>query len=241
MMNDKLIAALIEAQKTITHASKDGKNPYFKSDYATLEEVITTVKPPLNNNGVMFQQVTHPSDIGVCVETVFYGHGGELRTGQFTVPADKRDPQGFGSALTYAKRYSLSMACGIGHQKDDDAETAMIKRKKTDQVYVAPKVTPKELDALVADLALPTTVINGGRIQRKAVYKIMKNATLIQACTGESEFLEECRKHLGNPDNDACRQMYSDTKGYITEALKNSPDGSAIKNSFNQLINLYEK
>jgi len=228
MMNDKLIAALIEAQKAITHASKDGKNPYFKSDYATLEEVITTVKPPLNDNGVMFQQVCHPSDVGVCVETVFYGHGAELRTGQFTVPADKRDPQGFGSALTYAKRYSLSMACGIGHQKDDDAETAMIKRKKTDQIYVAPKVTPKELDALVAT-------------DTKAVYKIMKNATLIQACTGESGFLEECRKHLGNPDNDACRQMYSDTKGYITEALKNSPDGSAIKNSFNQLINLYEK
>ena len=150
-MNDKLIAALIEAQKTITHASKDGKNPYFKSDYATLEEVITTVKPPLNDNGVMFQQVTHPSDIGVCVETVFYGHGGELRTGGFHVPADKRDPQGYGSALTYAKRYSLSMACGIGHQKDDDAETAMIKRKKTDEVYKMPKQAVKNVMKVTAD------------------------------------------------------------------------------------------
>ena len=226
MMNDKLIAALIEAQKAITHASKDGKNPYFKSDYATLEEVITTVKPPLNDNGVMFQQVCHPSDIGVCVETVFYGHGGELRTGQFTVPADKRDPQGFGSALTYAKRYSLSMACGIGHQKDDDAETAMIKRKKTDKVYAAPKVTPKELDALN-----PTDT--------NAYYKIMKQGTLIQAISGESGFLNECRKHLANPDSDACKEIYADSEGYIQLALENSPDGSAIKNSFNQLITLY--
>ena len=239
MMNDKLIAALIEAQKAITHASKDGKNPYFKSDYATLEEVITTVKPPLNDNGVMFQQICHPSDIGVCVETVFYGHGGELRTGQFTVPADKRDPQGFGSALTYAKRYSLSMACGIGHQKDDDAETAMIKRKKTDKVYTASKVTPKELDALVADLALPTTVINGGRTDTNAYYKIMKQGTLIQAISGESGFLNECRKHLANPDSDACKEIYTDSKAYIQLALDNSPDGSAIKNSFNQLITLY--
>ena len=226
MMNDKLIAALIEAQKAITHASKDGKNPYFKSDYATLEEVITTVKPPLNDNGVMFQQVCHPSDIGVCVETVFYGHGGELRTGQFTVPADKRDPQGFGSALTYAKRYSLSMACGIGHQKDDDAETAMIKRKKTDKVYAAPKVTPKELDALN-----PTDT--------NAYYKIMKQGPLIQAISGESGFLNECRKHLANPDSDACKEIYTDSKAYIQLALDNSPDGSAIKNSFNQLITLY--
>ena len=226
MMNDKLIAALIQAQKSITHASKDGKNPYFKSDYATLEEVITTVKPPLNHNGVMFQQVCHPSDIGVCVETVFYGHGGELRTGQFTVPADKRDPQGFGSALTYAKRYSLSMACGIGHQKDDDAETAMITRKKTDKVYVAPKVTPKELDALIST-------------DTNAVYKIMKKGTLIQATTGESGFLNECRKHLANPDSDACKEIYADSEAYIQLALENSPDGSAIKNSFNQLITLY--
>lgn len=228
-MNDKLIAALIEAQKAITHASKDGKNPYFKSDYATLEEVITTVKPPLNDNGVMFQQICHPSDIGVCVETVFYGHGGELRTGQFTVPADKRDPQGFGSALTYAKRYSLSMACGIGHQKDDDAETAMITRKKTDKVYAAPKAIKKE------SVSVPTTDTN-------ALYKIMLQGTLIEACTGESEFLGQCRKHLANPESEACQNIYnSETQGYIKTALSNSPDGSAIKTSFGQLIKLYEK
>lgn len=236
-MNDKLIAALIEAQKTITHADKNGNNPYFKSDYATLEEVITTVKKPLNDNSVMFQQVCHPSEIGVCVETVFYGHGGELRTGQFTVPADKRDPQGFGSALTYAKRYSLSMACGIGHQKDDDAESAMIDRKKTDPVYKSIPVTNNVNNVTnntnnVAPLT-PTDT--------RAIYKIMKDTTLIQACTGESGFLEACRKHLGNPDDDACRQMYSDTKAYITAALNSSPENSPIKNSFTQLINIYEK
>ena len=236
MMNDKLIAALIEAQKTITHASKDGKNPYFKSDYATLEEVITTVKPPLNDNGVMFQQVTHPSDIGVCVETVFYGHDGELRTGGFHVPADKRDPQGYGSALTYAKRYSLSMACGIGHQKDDDAETAMIKRKKTDEVYKMPKQAVKNVMKVTADEM--SALLDG---DTNTVYKIMKKDTLIQATTGESGFLNECRKHLATPDSDACKEIYSDSKEYIQKAHSNSPDGSAVQSSFNQLINLYEK
>jgi hypothetical protein len=219
MMNDKLIAALIEAQKAITHASKDGKNPYFKSDYATLEEVITTVKPPLNDNGVMFQQVCHPSDIGVCVETVFYGHGGELRTGQFTVPADKRDPQGFG-----------------GHQKDDDAETAMIKRKKTDEVYKMPKQAVKNVMKVTADEM--SALLDG---DTNTVYKIMKKDTLIQATTGESEFLNECRKHLATPTSDACKEIYSDSKEYIKKAHSNSPDGSAVQSSFNQLINLYEK
>ena len=125
---DELINALTKVQTEIQHASKDAINPYFKSEYATLEQVITQVKKPLNDNGIYFQQIAHPSEIGACVETVFYGHGSSLSTGQILIPADKRDAQGFGSALTYAKRYSLSLACGIGHQKDDDANRAMPKK-----------------------------------------------------------------------------------------------------------------
>ena len=121
-MND-LIAALIKAQSEIQHASKDGNNPYFKSGYATLEQVISTVKPPLNSNGIYFQQQSHDCEEGVCIETVFYGHNAMLKTGKVTIPTD-RTPQGRGSGLTYAKRYSLSLACGIGHQKDDDANLA---------------------------------------------------------------------------------------------------------------------
>ena len=125
---DQLINALIKVQSEIQHASKDAVNPYFKSEYATLEQVITQVKKPLNDNGIYFQQIAHPSELGACVETVFYGHGTSLSTGQILIPADKKDAQGFGSALTYAKRYSLSLACGIGHQKDDDANKAMPKK-----------------------------------------------------------------------------------------------------------------
>ena len=125
---DELINALTKVQTEIQHASKDAINPYFKSEYATLEQVITQVKKPLNDNGIYFQQIAHPSEIGACVETVFYGHGSSLSTGQILIPADKRDAQGFGSALTYAKRYSLSFACGIGHQKADDANRAMPKK-----------------------------------------------------------------------------------------------------------------
>jgi len=121
-MND-LIEALTKAQSEIQHASKDGNNPYFKSGYATLEQIISTVKPPLNNNGIYFQQQSHDIEDGVCIETVFYGHNAMLKTGKVTIPTD-RTPQGRGSGFTYAKRYSLSLACGIGHQKDDDANLA---------------------------------------------------------------------------------------------------------------------
>jgi|TARA_R100001132_G_C3273841_1_gene95873 hypothetical protein len=123
-----LINALIKAQSSIKHATKDGVNPYFKSGYATLEQVITAVKKPLNDNGIYFQQESHENEVGACVETTFWGHGASLSTGKVTIPADRNDAQSFGSALTYAKRYSLSMACGIGHQADDDANSATFEK-----------------------------------------------------------------------------------------------------------------
>jgi len=124
-----LIDALIKAQSSIKHATKDGVNPYFKSGYATLEQVITAVKKPLNDNGIYFQQESHEYEGGACIETTFWGHGASLNSGKVTIPADRNDAQAFGSALTYAKRYSLSMACGIGHQADDDGNRATFEKQ----------------------------------------------------------------------------------------------------------------
>jgi hypothetical protein len=125
-MTDKLIDALVKAQQEINHVVQDASNPFFKSDFACLKQVFDTVKKPYNDNGIYIQQIAHESEAGVAVETVFYGHGGKISTGVVPIPAAKHDPQAYGSALSYAKRYSLLMACGIATKKeDDDAEAAM--------------------------------------------------------------------------------------------------------------------
>tara|TARA_R110002020_G_scaffold62246_1_gene166840 strand:+ start:232 stop:720 length:489 start_codon:yes stop_codon:yes gene_type:complete len=113
-INNELINALIKAQGNIDNANKDGNNPHFRSQYATLGSCIDAVKQPLLDQGVMFLQKSEVNDRGVCIETVFYGHGGELSAGKIFVPADKNNAQGFGSSMTYARRYSLSTATGIG-------------------------------------------------------------------------------------------------------------------------------
>ena len=125
-MTDTLINALIKAQQEIDHVIQDSKNPFFSSDYASLKNVIDSVKKPLNDNGIYLQQISHECERGACVETIFFGYGGKLSTGKVSIPANKQDSQAFGSALSYAKRYSLLMACGIASQKeDDDGEKAM--------------------------------------------------------------------------------------------------------------------
>ena len=122
----ELVDALVKAQSEMTHGLATGSNPHFKSEYAPLDEVIKAVKKPLNDNGIFFLQKVYLADNGQCVETEFHGHGAVVSGGKVYVVADKKTPQGYGSALTYAKRYSLQTACGLPTGDDDDGNEAEI-------------------------------------------------------------------------------------------------------------------
>ena len=117
----KLIsAALVKAQKGFSPALKASINPHFKSRYVDLAGCVEAVIDSLNDNGIFLMQMTHESETGVTVETVFIHESGETFTaGKLHVPASKQDAQGYGSALTYARRYSLMAACGIAPEDDD--------------------------------------------------------------------------------------------------------------------------
>ena len=118
----------------MTHGIATGTNPHYKSEYAPLDEVIKAVKEPLNKNGIFFLQKVYLADNGQCVETEFHGHGAVVKGGKVYVVADKRTPQGYGSALTYAKRYSLQTACGLPTGDDDDGNEAEKETVKKDTV-----------------------------------------------------------------------------------------------------------
>ena len=117
----KLIsAAFVNAKRAFGPALKDKNNPHFKTKYADLGACIDAVEQALLDNGIAFIQETFEDMTGVTVETVFLHESGEtMRCGKLHVPAAKQDPQGYGSALTYARRYSLTTACGIAPEDDD--------------------------------------------------------------------------------------------------------------------------
>lgn len=121
-MTDKaaIYAAFVKAQKEFAPALKTANNPHFKSRYADLSACVEAVIDALNNHGIGLIQRTHDDDKGVTVETVFIHESGEsMDGGRLHVPASKHDPQGYGSALTYCRRYSLMAACGIAPEDDD--------------------------------------------------------------------------------------------------------------------------
>lgn len=124
----KIATALLQAQKAITFASKDSSNPFFKSKYADLPTVIDAVKPALNDAGIVFIQTASPSDSGTLALTTRLIHiSGEWIEDIATSTLQKNDPQGYGSAMTYLRRYSLAAITGL-YQDDDDGQLASQKK-----------------------------------------------------------------------------------------------------------------
>jgi hypothetical protein len=121
----KIAAAFVKAQAQFGKALKTSVNPHFKSKYADLSSCIDAVVGALNANGIGLMQRTYECKDGVMVETMFVHESGEvMECGLLHVPASKHDAMGYGSALSYARRYSLLTASGLAPSDDDDGVTA---------------------------------------------------------------------------------------------------------------------
>lgn len=145
---NKIAPAFIKAKMAFGPVLKGKTNPAFKSKYANLEACLDAVDDACLSNGIALYQETFEDATGVTVETVFLHESGEsLRCGKLHVPASKQDPQGYGSALTYARRYSILAACGIAAE-DDDGNAASIGRGQSAPAREVDK-TPKERAALI--------------------------------------------------------------------------------------------
>lgn len=117
---ETLASAMASAFAEIEAATKSANNPHFRSKYADLTSVIEAIKGPLIKHGLFFTQECRPADDGVSVETVLrHAQGETISLGTLYLPANKRDPQGFGSALSYCRRYALLTAFGVPTEDDD--------------------------------------------------------------------------------------------------------------------------
>lgn len=114
-----IAVALVKAQAKIKAALKDSTNPHFKSKYADLSSVVEAVKTPLLECGITFLQGVQDAEGGVAVETMLLHSSGEWLSSTLRLPATKQDAQGYGSAITYGRRYGLQAMCGVPSEDDD--------------------------------------------------------------------------------------------------------------------------
>ncbi len=134
---NEIAAALSKAQAEMRNPTLDATNPHFRNRYASLLAVRDAVVPTLAKHGIAVCQNLTTTERGVACETVLlHSSGQHLRFGPLVLPAGKLDAQGFGSASTYARRYSLMSVAGVVGDPDDDAETA-VARESAKAVRVA--------------------------------------------------------------------------------------------------------
>lgn len=132
-IND-LSAALAKAQAGMKAATYNRTNPHFKNKYADLASVLEAIRKPLADHALSITQTTEMRDSGFALVTTLRHASGQWIASEYPLPATAT-PQQLGSALTYARRYSLSAIACIAADEDDDAEGA----RKDNQVATMPK------------------------------------------------------------------------------------------------------
>ena len=150
----ELFKAFANFKKKLKQPLKDADNPFFKSKYVPLENVVQVVDEAMEDTGLSYVQEIEDLDDGYMrVDTIVLHESGEYMVikGSKVKPV-KNDPQSAGSATTYARRYSLSTAFGIASDPDDDGNGAsqqekgkmQQKRQQEPKSQPKPELTPEQ-------------------------------------------------------------------------------------------------
>jgi len=155
----EIFKALAKAQKNFEAARKASVNGGFKSKYADLSSCMDAVREPLNDQGVFVTQTLETVEHGIVVETLFAHESGETYMGgKLYIPVMKQDAQGYGSAITYGRRYSLLTACGVAPEDDDGNAATAAKPPAISKAPVIPSRPtidlPLEIVAHLRDLSM---------------------------------------------------------------------------------------
>lgn len=186
---NEIAKALAAAQSEMKAAKKDAKNPFFKSDYATLESVSDACLHVLNKHGIAVTQTTahFESSPSVSLETTLIHSSGQWIGSVYPVHPTKNDPQSLGSAMTYARRYSLAAIAGVV-VSDDDGESAMDRQEATQKHRVAATNT--------ADLKQTTTQVSTGPTKPSQA-QLKRLFTLADAANWQEEDIRAYLKSMG--------------------------------------------
>lgn len=143
---NELFGALAKAQSEMKPAQKGSENPYFKSRYADLEEVVNSSRPALTKNGLaVLQQVKLNADGQSILHSILGHSSGQFIESRMRIVPPKTDIQSFGSYLTFLRRYAYAALIGVvTGEHDDDGEVAMVEARQIIAKGPSNKYNPKE-------------------------------------------------------------------------------------------------
>jgi|SRR5690554_987650 len=141
--------ALSKFQSEVENPKNTADNPYYKSKYAPLQDVLNTVRPLLSKHGLSIVQSPSGDGERISIHTMLIHESGEwIEFDPLVLKAEKITPQGAGSAITYGRRYSLSAVLGISSEDDDDANS--LETSQQAQKQQRKQLTDKQVKRLYA-------------------------------------------------------------------------------------------
>ena len=212
----KIADALVKAQSAMKPALKDSRNPHFNSRYADLASVWDAIREPLTSNGLSVIQMVGSNELEKTTLTTRVTHvSGEWIESTWQIPVGKQDPQGLGSAISYARRYALASAIGVV-QDDDDGNAAM--PKQTQQ----PEYQPKHFSLADAceKLESVTTLEELENLYKKAYREATMSKSSTEALT---QVKDKVKEKLGSGEVKEVRKY--ELKSLAKPAKKTSPEG----------------
>ena len=146
---NEIVKALAKVQSEIQNPKKDANNPFFKSKYSTLDNVIDAYKDLCSKNDLVVlenpvSKVDENGKVLVGIEVqIMHASGQFLSFDPYLLSPVKNDPQGIGSGVTYARRYTLSSVFNIASEEDDDGNSASQNNKQNSQQSNQPQTNNK--------------------------------------------------------------------------------------------------
>lgn len=176
--HSSLAAALAAFQADLPKVHKGSTNTHFKSKYAALEDIVSVVLPKLAAQGLAW--ITRPTadDGALVLEYELRHESGESITG--TYPLGSGNHQQLGSAITYARRYTLSAVTGIAPDEDDDGNAAAEVKQPTRRPQKAPEPARRDWNGEVQTL-IDARDLDGLKALRAEAEKAGAPATFLEA------------------------------------------------------------
>ena len=222
---ENIAKALASAQAAIEHADANatGQAKGGKYKYAKLENVITAIKVPFAKNGLSYVQLPVREGAECGVTTMLMHESGEYIRCTFLMPAGQSmTPQGFGSLLTYARRYSLTAICGIG-QEDDDAKSANDSVAKDSKVadLVESALAPEREKA--ADEAKKASMVFFASYTKLAI-RYAENIQMMNSAADDNDLNGIAIARLGIDDDDfaSLNKLRQEMGGVFSDKCKKS-------------------
>jgi hypothetical protein len=126
-----LAIGLAKFHASIGKIKKDSNNPFFKSKYAALPEILTAINQPMQEAGLVLSQF--PTGSNGLTTMLIHAESGEFIMDTYTMQPVKNDPQGVGSCITYQRRYAIGAVLSLNIDEDDDANKASGLKPNTNQ------------------------------------------------------------------------------------------------------------